>query len=284
MKKTALLSTCIIVACSIIFSNNISYATDTTPAFVGIASQKPMEERLPEGTQKLEQETPVFSAAKTQQPSLEVQQSEQSSYNTGVVLVDDLEIIVGSTQFNQGSSGLNIGNKQDTTFVNHQPIEDKSESVLHTSNNSKVKYSDLVHSAAQKYNLPKELIFAVISVESTFNPNAVSSVGATGLMQLTRDTFDWINKQTKNPNGYVYENLFDPAINIDYGSRLLSMAIKEFGHLNNAIYSYHAGWGSVKKWLKNPDHSSDGMVLSNVPSKITENYLYKVLNAMPNYK
>ncbi|MEG2295323.1 MAG: lytic transglycosylase domain-containing protein, partial [Oscillospiraceae bacterium] len=249
--------------------------------------------RLPEGTQKVEQETPVFSASKTEQPLEKVEQPvkkvEQApivekplppSSNVGVVLVDDLSVIVGSTQFNQGSSGLSVVKKEPV-------ISNKSSATTNNVSSSKyakVKYSDLVLKAATKYNLPKELIFAVINVESTFNPNAVSNAGATGLMQITKDTFDWINKQTKNPSGYVYESLFDPAINIDYGCRLFSMAIKEFGNLNNAIYSYHAGWSSVKKWLANSNYSTDGIVLSSVPSKVTQNYFHKVLNAMENYK
>lgn len=275
MKKITLLGTCVAIML-MIFSNHLSYASTKTPSFPALPSQAQLKDRLPDGTHKIEEETPVFSGSLANQPSLKVAGSDSQSYTTGTVLVDDLEILVESATFEQGSSGLSLQKKQDTPT--------KSNQITNSPSYSQTKYSDLVYEAAQKYNLPTELIFAVISVESTFNPNAVSSAGATGLMQLTRDTFDWINKQTKNPNGYVYQDLFNPAINIDYGSRLLSMAINEFTHLNNAIYSYHAGWGSVKKWLKNPAHSSDGTLLSSVPSKITENYLHKVLNAMQNYK
>ncbi|MEG2003771.1 MAG: transglycosylase SLT domain-containing protein, partial [Clostridia bacterium] len=57
----------------------------------------------------------------------------------------------------------------------------------------KLDYIDIVTEAATEYNVPPELIFAVIYSESSFDPNAKSKAGAQGLMQLLPSTFDEIS-------------------------------------------------------------------------------------------
>ena len=54
-----------------------------------------------------------------------------------------------------------------------------------------VEYEAYVEAYAEEYELPPSLLYAVIRTESEFNPDAVSSAGAVGLMQLTEDTFSW---------------------------------------------------------------------------------------------
>ena len=57
------------------------------------------------------------------------------------------------------------------------------------------KYSEYVNKAAADYNLPPALIYAVIRTESGFDPDAESSVGARGLMQLMPSSFEWLLQQ-----------------------------------------------------------------------------------------
>ena len=51
-----------------------------------------------------------------------------------------------------------------------------------------IKYSEIVEECADEYGVPSEIIYAVIRTESSFNENAVSHVGAKGLMQIIDDT------------------------------------------------------------------------------------------------
>ncbi|ECC1497517.1 lytic transglycosylase domain-containing protein [Listeria monocytogenes] len=111
------------------------------------------------------------------------------------------------------------------------------------------KYSDLIKTAAAKYGLPEALIKRVIQVESNYNPNVVSSAGATGLMQLMAGS-----------------NRTDPATNIDAGTKELAGYIKKYdGDLRLALAAYNAGPGNVRKYGGVP------------PFKETQNYLKKII-------
>ncbi|WP_270998173.1 lytic transglycosylase domain-containing protein [Listeria seeligeri] len=111
------------------------------------------------------------------------------------------------------------------------------------------KYSELIKTAAAKYDVPEALIKRVIQVESNFNPSVVSSAGATGLMQLMYGS-----------------NRTDPATNIDLGTKQLAGYIKKYdGDLKLALAAYNAGPGNVSKYGGVP------------PFKETQNYLTKII-------
>jgi soluble lytic murein transglycosylase-like protein len=96
-----------------------------------------------------------------------------------------------------------------------------------------------VRKAAEKYNLPPELINAVIRAESNFEVQAVSSAGAKGLMQLMPATAKELG--VKNP--------FDIEQNIDGGAKYLRKMLDRFGgSLRKALAAYNAGPGTVIKY------------------------------------
>jgi len=96
-----------------------------------------------------------------------------------------------------------------------------------------------VQKAAAKYNLPPELINAVIRVESNFKTSAVSPAGAQGLMQLMPATAKALG--VKNP--------FDIQQNIDGGAKYLRKMLDHFeGNVRNALAAYNAGPGTVMKY------------------------------------
>jgi soluble lytic murein transglycosylase-like protein len=96
-----------------------------------------------------------------------------------------------------------------------------------------------VRRAAEKYNLPPELITAVIRAESNFDAQAVSSAGAQGLMQLMPATAEELG--VKNP--------FDIEQNIDGGAKYLRKMLDRFGgSLRKALAAYNAGPGTVSKY------------------------------------
>lgn len=146
------------------------------------------------------------------------------------------------------------------------------------------KYNDYVEMTAKKYDFDEDMIYAVIRTESRFNPNAVSDVGATGLMQLMPDAYEWVRYRMKDERDITYEDMSSPDYNIEYGTYLLKLLYDEYGDYETALAAYHAGRGSVNNWLKDPENSSDGKILDKkIPSSATAHYVYKVMHAYDVY-
>lgn len=143
-------------------------------------------------------------------------------------------------------------------------------------------YAELVEENAEAFELDEALLYALIKTESGFDKDAVSSVGAMGLTQITPDTFRWL--QTKTGESYEDEALFEPEISVYYGAYFLNMLLDEFGNTETALAAYHAGRGRVNEWLADPRISPDGVVLEKIPYKDTAGYVKKVMKNTEKYK
>ncbi|MCA9625875.1 MAG: lytic transglycosylase domain-containing protein, partial [Myxococcales bacterium] len=100
------------------------------------------------------------------------------------------------------------------------------------------RYDDTIREAATLYQIPVELIRAVIKVESDYDPRAVSSAGAQGLMQLMPETA--LRMQIRDS--------FDPRLNIFAGTRYLRVLANNFnGDLELTVAGYNAGEGAVMR-------------------------------------
>ena len=138
-----------------------------------------------------------------------------------------------------------------------------------------LKYEDYVEVYSKENNLSPAFVYAVIKCESDFDSNAVSSVGATGLMQIMPDTFDWINMKLREDNSYSMAT--DPETNIKYGCYLYGYLLSKYGRVQEALAAYHAGLGNVDKWLSDERYSSDGETLHTIPFPTTNKYIKKVM-------
>src|SRR3546814_343798 len=100
-------------------------------------------------------------------------------------------------------------------------------------------YSDEISKAARQYGVEEAVVRAVIHAESAFNPNALSRVGAQGLMQLMPAT----------AQRFGVGNPFDAGQNIQGGVKYLAWLLKRFnGDLTLAAAGYNAGEGAVDKY------------------------------------
>ncbi len=142
-------------------------------------------------------------------------------------------------------------------------------------------YSDYVTEYSEKYNVPEYIVYAVIHTESSFIERAVSNQGAVGLMQITADTFNWLISKTEDD--YEASKLYDPEINIKYGTLYLSLLYNEFSDWETAYAAYNAGRTRVSQWLNDSSVSSDGKLV-NIPIEETASYVKKVVSAAKNYE
>ena len=116
-------------------------------------------------------------------------------------------------------------------------------------------YSDEISRAAKQYGVDEAIVRAIIHAESAFNPNALSRVGAQGLMQLMPAT----------AQRFGVGNPFDAGQNIQGGVKYLAWLLKRFnGDLTLAAAGYNAGEGAVDKYNGVP------------PYKETQRYVQRV--------
>lgn len=146
----------------------------------------------------------------------------------------------------------------------------------------KLLYQQYVTAASHEFDVPESVIYAVIYCESNFDAQAVSAVGAKGLMQMMPATF-------REMQGYLKEThsedaLLNPEISIRYGTYYLSRMYKHFGNWETAFAAYNAGPTIVSKWLKDAAYSTDGKTLSHIPYSETAHYVKKVSGMVEKYK
>lgn len=125
-------------------------------------------------------------------------------------------------------------------------------------------FDEYIDEAAVRYKMPVALVRAVMHAESAFDPNAISVVGASGLMQLMPATAREM---------YV-KDIFDPKDNIEGGVRYLRVLANEFdGDMVKMVAAYNAGPEAVKKY--------GGQV---PPYPETQAYVRKVISLYFQYK
>ena len=146
------------------------------------------------------------------------------------------------------------------------------------------KYENWIRKYSAENDLPLELVFAIVYCESGFDPDAVSSVGARGLMQLMEPTFEWVRDRLEGEENAKYDDMFDPETNLKYGCRLFGLLLQEYETVPNALCAYHAGWGTARKWLDDPQYAPDGKNIENIPYQDTAAYVERVLKTAERYR
>ena len=110
-------------------------------------------------------------------------------------------------------------------------------------------YGAIVRQRAQAEGLDPALLAAVIYQESKFRPDARSSSGAIGLMQLTPSTAKGIAIRTGGVAFHI-SDLTNPEINIRYGSWYLHDLFAKYGRTGLVLAAYNAGQGNVDRWRR----------------------------------
>jgi soluble lytic murein transglycosylase-like protein len=124
-------------------------------------------------------------------------------------------------------------------------------------------YDQIIKTYADKYGVNESLIKAVIHAESGYNPKAVSSKGASGLMQLMPGT----------ARSLKVSNSFDPKDNVEGGVKYLRFLLDTFrGDVSLAVAAYNAGLNKVARFGGIPPYAE------------TRTYVNRVLSYMQSYQ
>ena len=104
-------------------------------------------------------------------------------------------------------------------------------------------------------------------------------------MQITPECFDFLQNNIPNDNTkYKESDLYDPEVNIKFGTYFLSYLLDRYDNVENtAVAAYNAGFGAVDNWLNDTECSLDGKTLSVIVYPETENYVEKVESAKKIY-
>ena len=163
----------------------------------------------------------------------------------------------------------------------HQDIKQRVQNAQYP-----LSYSEHVEKYARQFDLDPALVFAVMRTESSFNPEAESPAGAYGLMQITADTLDLYMRIRGEEGKYTVSDLFEPAVNIEYGCAILRDLLDEYGDEKCAVAAYNAGPGNVDAWLANPEISPDGktLLVEKIPFEETRSYVERVESTKEKYQ
>ena len=148
-----------------------------------------------------------------------------------------------------------------------------------------MEYLEIIEVQSTENEVSAALILAVIRTESSFRENAISKKDAYGLMQITRETMDWlISTYPKKFEDVNLENLMEPEINIALGTTLLSFLLERYENEDTALAAYNAGMGRVGSWLRDTRYSDDGITLKTIPFTETKNYVVRIEKAKGIYE
>jgi soluble lytic murein transglycosylase len=137
-----------------------------------------------------------------------------------------------------------------------------------------LEYEHIVRGHAEQYDLDAAMVAAVIYRESEFDADARSSSGAIGLMQLLPDTAEGIAQLTGGSR-FVVDDLYDPEINVRYGSFYLRRLLRKYEDERLALAAYNAGQANVDEWI------AEGR--EEIPFPETREFVDNVLDARELY-
>jgi len=110
--------------------------------------------------------------------------------------------------------------------------------------------SQTIHEECAKSNIDPLLILAIMKVESSLNPDAISPVGARGLMQIMPVTEKWILESIAIDQIASYVAWDEPISNSRLGIAYFSYLIKRYlGNIRHALVAYNSGPSALDKLL-----------------------------------
>ena len=137
---------------------------------------------------------------------------------------------------------------------------------------------------SRNHQLDPYLILSIIRQESAFDPEAVSSAGAVGLMQLLPSTARIVSRKL-DMRRFRRTMLFEPDINVMLGTKYFSDLLERYhGDVVFALAGYNAGEGRVDKWMEKNAIDDIEVFIEQIPYNETRGYVKRILRNYNNYK
>lgn len=149
----------------------------------------------------------------------------------------------------------------------------------------KTTYIEYIEENVNDEGIDPYLVLSIIRVESGFNPNAISSKEAKGLMQVRDSTYSDVGNLFPPSDQGI--DLYNPETNIKIGIAYFKKLIRKYnGNYYIALLAYNGGMGNVDNWIRQGIVPKDleTSVVPEVPFKETRNYLEKVISTYNIYK
>jgi soluble lytic murein transglycosylase len=144
-------------------------------------------------------------------------------------------------------------------------------------------YADLVLAQAERYGYDPLIQFALIRQESLFNPNAVSSAGATGLSQVMPATGRYL-AQKLGYSTFDVSDLTRPYVAVEFGASYIAEQLRLFnGNVAAALAAYNAGPGRALDWVRLSGGTLDALMLT-IQFQETRTYLERIYSHYAIYK
>ena len=145
-------------------------------------------------------------------------------------------------------------------------------------------YRTEITQVANRMDIDPYLLVALVRVESRFNTNAESAVGARGLMQVMPETASWSAKQI-GIQDFNEGQLYQPGVNLLIGTWYLARLFEDFdGNQVTGLAAYNAGHGNVQDWLKTGLWNGTMADVNHIPFPETKSYLWAVTRDYEIYK
>lgn len=137
---------------------------------------------------------------------------------------------------------------------------------------------------SQAFNVPREFVWSIMKAESSYRAQAVSPVGALGLMQVMPVTGKKIAELLKDST-FQPPQLLTPDTAIKFGTRYLSRLLGQFNqNIALAAAGYNAGPHRVQQWLSSFGDLELDEFIEHIPYVETRNYVKKVLAYTMSYR
>jgi soluble lytic murein transglycosylase len=143
-----------------------------------------------------------------------------------------------------------------------------------------MEYREVIDAVAVRQEVNPFLIASVIDAESDWEPNALSSVGAVGLMQVMPSTAEELAERgLVDAKRFPAEDLHVPGVNIEYGAAYLRYLVERYHEVETALAAYNAGLANVDQWA-----ARGGDIRAQIEFPATRHFVLKVVRGKDRYE